>query len=86
MADSPEVFLPYRLVAAFADGSRRLFDGLTEDQAKAAMEAAQAQHGDITWYDGVTDDHYEHGRYYGTLPPEPEITIIDITVLPPQNP
>lgn len=36
-----EFFAPWRLVAAFADGSRLLFDGLTEEQAREAMEAAQ---------------------------------------------
>lgn len=35
------------------------FDGLTEQQAQNRMEAAQALHGDICWYDGVTDQHYE---------------------------
>ena len=58
------VYPPYRLVAQFADGARLLFDGLTEAQAQQSMEAAQAQHGDIAWYDGVTDLHYENGKYY----------------------
>lgn len=74
-----EVFLPFRLVASFADGSRLLFDGITEEAAQSAMEAAQARHGEITWYDGVTDANYDHGRYYATLPPTPEIYVIDIT-------
>ena len=56
------VYPPYRLVAQFADGVRLLFDGLTEAQAQQSMEAAQAQHGDIAWYDGVTDLHYENGK------------------------
>ena len=38
-----EFFAPWRLVAAFADGSRLLFDGLTEEQAREAMEAAQEE-------------------------------------------
>lgn len=79
MAETPEVFFPCRLVAAFADGSRLLFDGLTEAQAKEAMEAAQQRHGDISFWDGVTDLNYENGRHCGTLPPTPEITIIDLT-------
>lgn len=74
-----EVFLPFRLVASFADGSRLLFDGITEAAAQQLMEAAQEQHGEITWYDGVTDVNYDHGRYYETLPPTPEIAIIDLT-------
>ena len=45
--DETEFFAPWRLVAAFADGSRLTFDGLTEEQAKDAMEAAQEEHGDI---------------------------------------
>lgn len=74
-----EAFLPYRLVASFADGNRLLFDGITEEHAKSAMEAAQEAHGDITWYDGVTDDHYENGKFFGLVPPPEEITIIDLT-------
>lgn len=73
------VYPPYRLVAQFADGSRLLFDGLTEEQAMQNMEAAQAQHGDIGWYDGVTDQHYEGGKYYKLVPPSPSVTIIDLT-------
>lgn len=79
MMDESQIFLPFRLVAAFSDGSRLLFDGLTEDYAKSAMESAQGQHGDITWYDGVTDQHYENGRYIATLQTPPEITIINLT-------
>lgn len=72
-----EFFAPWRLVAAFADGSRLLFDGFTEEQAKAAAEAAQDEHGDITWWDHVTDVNYENGRYYKTLPLPPCIDIVD---------
>lgn len=50
-----EFFAPWRLVAAFADGSRLLFDGLTEEQAYDAMIAAQEQHGDIGYWNRVTD-------------------------------
>lgn len=39
----------------------------------------QAQHGDIAWYDGVTDLHYENGKYYKLIPPPPEVTLIDLT-------
>ncbi len=68
MNEVPEVFPAYRLVAEFADGQRLAFDGLTEQQAQDRMEAAQAQHGDICWYDGVTDQHYENGKYYKLAP------------------
>ena len=73
------VYPPYRLVAQFADGARLLFDGLTEAQAQQSMEAAQAQHGDITWLDGVTDQHYENGHFYKLTPPPPTINMIDLT-------
>lgn len=74
-----KVFLAYRLVAEFADGQRLTFDGLTEQQAQNRMEAAQIVHGDICWYDGVTDQHYENGRYCALVPPPPTITMIDLT-------
>ena len=80
--DEAEFFAPWRLVAAFADGSRLLFDGLTEEQAREAMEAAQKEHGDIGWYDGVTDQHYENGKYYKLIPQPPEIIVIDLTDCP----
>ena len=73
---------PHRLVAQFSDGQRLTFDGLTQQQAQQAMEAAQTQHGDITWWDGVTDQHYENGRYFATLPTPPEITLYDLTDYP----
>lgn len=79
---SQEVFPAFRLVAQFADGQRLLFDGLTEQQARQAMEVAQTQHGDIAWWDGVTDQHYENGRYFATLPPPPEIAMYDLTDYP----
>ena len=68
-----QVFPAYRLVAEFADGSRHLFDGFTWEQAHDEMEAAQIEHGDITWFDGVTDDHYENGRFYAAIPPPPHL-------------
>ncbi len=74
-----EVFLPFRLVASFSDGSRLLFDGITEDVARKSMEVAQDQHGDITWWDGVTDEHYDRGRYFAAMPDPPGITIVDLT-------
>lgn len=82
MDKTPEVFPAFRLVAEFADGQRLTFDGLTEQQAQNRMEAAQTQHGDICWYDGVTDQHYERGRYHKLAPQPPEITMIDLTDYP----
>lgn len=73
-----EVFPPYRLVAQFSDGSRLLFDGLTKQQAMDAMTAAQEAHGDIAWYDGVTDQHYEKGTYYELTPKPPKLPFIGI--------
>ena len=66
-----QVFPAYRLVAEFADGSRLLFDGFTYEQAREAMKQAQYEHGGIGWYNGVTDDHYENGRYYTAFSPPP---------------
>lgn len=81
MTPNPEIFPAFRLVAQFTDGQRFLFDGFTEEQAQQRMEAAAAQHGDIAWYDGVTDLHYENGKYHALAPQSPEITLIDLTEL-----
>lgn len=74
-----EFFAPWRLVASFADGSRLLFDGLTEEQAHAAMEAAMEEHGDIGYWNRVTDLNYEDGRYYKTIPGPPCINVVDFS-------
>lgn len=58
-----ELFAPWRLVASFSDGTRTTFDGLTEEQAHASMEAAQHEHGDICYWNRVTDVNYEDGQY-----------------------
>ena len=71
MDDKTKVFAPYRCVAAFADGSRLTFDGLTRDQARATMEAAMEQHGDLGWWNWVTDENYRNGEYYKLIPPPP---------------
>lgn len=73
-----EYFAPWRLVASFADGSRLLFDGLTEEQAHAAMEAAEKEHGDIGYWNRVTDLNYEDGRYYKTTPEPATIHVVDM--------
>ncbi len=36
----------------------------------------QDEHGDITWFDGVTDEHYENGVFYAAFPP-PRLPISD---------
>lgn len=74
-----EVFAPWRVVAAFGDGSRLTFDGLSLEQAKDAMDAAQDEHGDIAWWDHVTDTNYVDGQYYKTLPDAPHINVVDFT-------
>lgn len=79
MDQNADIFPAYRLVAQFADGQRLTFDGLTDQQAQTRMEAAQALHGDICWYDGVTDQHYENGHFYKLTPPPPTINMIDLT-------
>ena len=42
---------------------------------------AEDAHGDITWFDGVTDQYYENGRFYAAIPPPPHspFPIIDPT-------
>lgn len=79
MSDNISAFAPFRLVASYADGARLTFDGVTEADAMRRLEAAQETHGEITWYDGVTDENYDHGKYFRLIPPPPTIPIIDLT-------
>lgn len=82
--DNEKFFAPWRVVAAFGDGSRLTFDGFTEEQAKDAMEAAQEEHGDIWWWCTVTDENYVDGKYYKLIPPPPtvDIDIVDFAGYP----
>jgi len=82
--DNNQIFPPFRLVAEYADGSRLLFDGLTQQAARQQMEAAQDQHGDIAWWDGVTDQHYTNGTYHALIPAPPHLPLpmIDLTDYP----
>lgn len=43
------------------------------------MVAAQEQHGDIGYWNRVTDQNYEDGRYYKTIPEPPAVHIVDFT-------
>lgn len=81
MTDKTEVFPPYRCAAAFADGSRLTFDGLTRDQARSTMEAAMEQHGDIGWWDWVTDENYRKGEYHKLISPPTHLPfpVFDLT-------
>lgn len=66
-----EAFLPYRVVAEYADGSRIAFGGLTMEQAQEAMENAQDEHGDIGYWSTVTDEYYSDGVFYKLIPEPP---------------
>ena len=79
--DKIKVFAPFRCVASFVDGSRLTFDGLTREQARAAMEAAMEQHGDYGPWAWVTDENYIGGQYYKLIPPPPRLPfpILDLT-------
>lgn len=79
-SQNAQAFAPYRLVAEFADGARLLFDGPTEAQAYDQIAAAVSAHGDVVWYDGVTDQHYEKGKYHALVPETGlHLTHIDLT-------
>lgn len=43
------------------------------------LVAAQEQHGDIGYWNRVTDQNYEDGRYYKTIPEPPAVHIVDFT-------
>ena len=82
-----KVYAPYRCAASYADGSRLAFNGLTREQARSAMESAAEQHGDISWWDWVTDTNYCGGKYYKLIPPPIHLPVpmIDLTDVPPED-
>lgn len=74
-----QFFAPWRIVAEFADDSRLTFDGLTEQQAYNAMISAQNEHGDIGWWDHVTDTNYTNGQYYKMLSQTSAVHVVDFS-------
>ena len=42
------------------------------------MEAAQTEHGDIGYWNRVTDVNYEDGQYCGTLQEPPTVHVVDV--------
>ena len=42
------------------------------------MEAAQTEHGDIGYWNRVTDVNYEDGQYCGTLQEPPTVHVVDL--------
>ena len=43
------------------------------------MEAAQTEHGDIGYWNRVTDINYEDGQYCGTLQEPPTVHVVDFS-------
>lgn len=43
------------------------------------MEAAQTEHGDIGYWNRVTDVNYEDGQYCGTLQEPPTVHVVDFS-------
>ena len=62
--DTVPPYARHSFVAEFSDGARLRFYGPTEAGILDAIAAAVPAHGDVLWYDGVTDQHYTKGRYY----------------------
>lgn len=73
-----QTFYPWCVVAAFSDGSRLTFGGSAEEQARSSMEAASNEHGEISWWDHVTDTNYVDGQYYQLLPDPPTLHVVDL--------
>ena len=48
-------------------------------ERKAAKEAATEEHGDISWWDHVTDVNYTDGQYYKTLHQPPTVHVVDFS-------
>lgn len=62
--DRVSAYARFCFVAQYDDGARLLHYGPTEAAIMDAIAAAVRSHGDVVWYDGVTDQHYTKGRYY----------------------
>ena len=74
-----EVNLKYCYIAAFADGSRLRFPGISFEDCYSRICDAVSQHGDVTWYDAVTDELYDSGILSASIPEPPVLPIVDLT-------
>lgn len=75
--DTVPPYARHSFVAEFSDGARLRFYGPTEAGILDAIAAAVPAHGDVLWYDGVTDQQYEHGQHY-RLVRSPGVTVARI--------
>lgn len=75
-------FWPEKAVAAYADGWRNVFSGVTQKSLLEQMQACIRCHGDITYWNTVTNLYYDDGAFFLCEGKPPEIAIVDLTGSP----
>ena len=71
--------LKYCMIAKFSDNTIKRFPGISKDFCIAAIYEYSKTHGDICWYDRVTDEQYCAGILWSAVPDPPTLPIIDLT-------
>lgn len=59
------VLYPWKMVARHADGEEIEVGGFSEEDCMEKLCDLEEQHGEMTWYSGVTDEDYVAGEYVG---------------------
>jgi hypothetical protein len=56
---------PWKMVGEYADGEQVTVGGSNEEDCMQKLIDRIEQHGELTWYSGVTDEDYQFGKYIG---------------------
>ena len=56
---------PWKIYAEYADGFSKTFEGNDEDDCMWKVGKAVEEHGECTFYTGVSDEDYVDGEYIG---------------------
>ena len=56
---------PWKMVARYADSEEIEVGGNSEEDCMERLAELEEQHGEMTWYSGVSDEDYANGEYIG---------------------
>lgn len=62
---SIKVHWPWKMVGRFEDDEEITVGGFSEDDCMKQLIDRMDEHGELTWYSGVTDEDYAAGEYIG---------------------
>lgn len=56
---------PWKMIGRYVDDAEITVEGYDEEDCMCKLVDLQEQHGELTWYCGVSDEDYVDGEYIG---------------------